>query len=113
MHEVITEHAATDVPRDTRIVLPQEHEGKLIKSVTVRGLWDPSPGVERCVVYDTDQGEVKLPTWTRVTVRHGPERQRRMSFAQAILGGDIVGASLIAEEIEKTDHGDNPENTQG
>lgn len=110
---MITEHYATDVPRDTRIVLPDEHAGKLIKAVTIQGLWNPSPGVERCVIYDTDQGEVRLPTWTRVTVEHGPERARRAEFAQAIINGNYGEASRLAVEIENTDHGENARNSHG
>ena len=108
---MITEHYATDVPRDTRIVLPDEHAGKLIKAVTIQGLWDSTPGVEKCVIYETDQGEVKIPTWIRVTVRHGEERQRRTAFAAAILDGNIERAAALAVEIENTGHGDTAENT--
>lgn len=101
MSLVVTEHYALDVPRLTRIVHPEEHKGKLIQKVTAQGLW-PDDERERCVVYETDQGEVKLQTWAHVKVEHGPEREAKMRWARSLL-----------EEPENTDHELDTENNQG
>jgi hypothetical protein len=80
-----SEHWATDVPRFTRIVSPEEINGRRVYGLVIEHIefdWDAKNVVYH---FEGDPDAHSLPTTTRVTVETTPKREQRLADARALL----------------------------